>query len=469
MRRGESTRPKRESDLSGKGKVTMVKSSLLISVEIATAILLIAQPVAAQRYDVIDINDPVWGGDTTPQSINDLGIVAGNDWDQLGETRGYAWNVGTLTWVPSLVPFGETEVHDISNTGIIVGASTSNTSFRHATAWDSVLRTVTNLFPASDTSYAWCINNSGWITGSATVSGQSMGFLYRDGSVVDLGALVNPWSVGESGVIVGSDEPLTTAYTWADGTLTALPTLEPGDLINARDINASGTIVGYGTPASLIHYGVIWKSGTVVHSGTLTPGRYSLLSSINDSGVAVGQSGVDEPFVPTARGVIWQNNILMNVNDLIDPDIADVRIIKDLNDINNSGQIAADSHAAEQPWEDQAVLLVPRNEGLTLSSFLPGIAGTRNTLQAIHASPSSRVAFVYGFDLGGATDVPGCGGLRVEISAPVLAGVTQSNGSGVASLSIFVPNPAAGLRVVVQAVDLDGCEVSPPGWIRVPD
>ena len=97
--------------------------------------------------------------------------------------------------------------------------------------------------------------------------------------------------------------------------------------------------------------------------------------------------------------------------------------------------------------------------GMILSGPVPGVAGEINDFVVSGATPGENVYFVYGF-APGSTPVPGCPGETVDITAPTIFGIAAADADGIATVSTFVPGPASGLTIRLQAVDLAGCQVS---------
>lgn len=99
--------------------------------------------------------------------------------------------------------------------------------------------------------------------------------------------------------------------------------------------------------------------------------------------------------------------------------------------------------------------------GILLEEPFPGLPGMLNTLTVTGATPGARVFFVFGFQPG-STLVPGCPGVAVGIENPHIAGSATANQNGEATLTVYVPNAASGLTVVLQAVERARCTVSNP-------
>lgn len=102
-----------------------------------------------------------------------------------------------------------------------------------------------------------------------------------------------------------------------------------------------------------------------------------------------------------------------------------------------------------------------------LAGPVPGQAGTVNQWTISGAAPSTRTWFVYSAS-GGSIEVPGCPGVMLGLSRPVLAGSTTTNGSGEAVFARFVPAGASGRFIGLQAVQPSPCLISNAAWHRFP-
>ncbi|MFG0329421.1 MAG: hypothetical protein ACF8PN_05915 [Phycisphaerales bacterium] len=91
---------------------------------------------------------------------------------------------------------------------------------------------------------------------------------------------------------------------------------------------------------------------------------------------------------------------------------------------------------------------------LTIEGRCPGF----NTACVTGATPRNTVYFAYGFSAG-ATAVPGCPGLSVDINNAKVGGSAVANASGQACITGDIPPVACG-RVIVQAVELATCTKS---------
>ena len=98
-----------------------------------------------------------------------------------------------------------------------------------------------------------------------------------------------------------------------------------------------------------------------------------------------------------------------------------------------------------------------------LAGPTPGIAGQVNQWSVAGASPDTRTYFVYSMT-SGTREVPGCPGVILGMSTPIIAGSTTTDANGNGIFQRFVPAGGAGLDVGVQAVQPATCVISNAGW-----
>jgi cysteine-rich repeat protein len=97
-------------------------------------------------------------------------------------------------------------------------------------------------------------------------------------------------------------------------------------------------------------------------------------------------------------------------------------------------------------------------EALVLDAVNPGTAGVSNRFRARNVANGTTVAFVLSANLG-STPVPGCPGVTVPLSRPVVIGTPRGQG-GEATFDVQVPGNVAGRAFAIVAVDLSTCRVS---------
>jgi probable HAF family extracellular repeat protein len=167
----------------------------------------------------------------TPVAINDLGEI-------VGELNGdvVVWQAGQLT---DLGPGDPTEIND---RGEIVGWQNGD-----AVIWRAGLPT--DIGPGRPVA----INKRGEVTGVHDVQGETHAFLWRNGTITDLGSLGGGWSVptaiSNRGQVVGDSADATglqSGFVWQHGGMTRLPAPDryAGDRTRALAINDHNQIVG---------------------------------------------------------------------------------------------------------------------------------------------------------------------------------------------------------------------------------
>jgi probable HAF family extracellular repeat protein len=152
------------------------------------------------------------------------------------------------------------------------------------------------------------INNRGDVVGTSEVPGQetSRAILWRDGRMFDLGTLGGRGSVAtgvnDLGVVVGYSDTAdndTHAFRWERGVMTDL-----GSFM-ATDVNDRGQIVGgYETPAG--YHAALWSENRLVDLG-VTVGTFSEARAINDRGWIVGNSIPDRD---NAEAFLWRDGTM---------------------------------------------------------------------------------------------------------------------------------------------------------------
>ena len=151
-------------------------------------------------------------------------------------------------------------------------------------------------------SYAYVINDSGWVAGTSQVTGNSAthAFLYCNGLMTDLGTLGGRDSylggINELGQIVGTSyvegDIDGHAFLYSSGTMMDIGTLG-GRTSGATAINERSQVVGTASLASGVSHAFLWEDGATTDLNMLLGPQYSgweLTSAldINDYGWIVG-------------------------------------------------------------------------------------------------------------------------------------------------------------------------------------
>jgi probable HAF family extracellular repeat protein len=189
--------------------------------------------------------------------INNEGMVCGMS---AGPTGAFCWRDGRLLELQPLPGDDNVAVGGINARGQVVGLSQSSTTFRSRAVVfvDGVANEVP--IPASASSSAAGISNGGDIAGTyANRAGEAMAFVYRDGSVTDLGTLgsavrsSSAADINNAKQVVGTstiDIPTpngsfeSRGFLVQDGAMRALPT-PAGFSSTATRVNEGGQVVGW--------------------------------------------------------------------------------------------------------------------------------------------------------------------------------------------------------------------------------
>jgi probable HAF family extracellular repeat protein len=157
-----------------------------------------------------------------------------------------------------------------------------------------------------DSSRAFAVNDQGYVAGDAqTASGEWHAFVYRGGEITDVGpsgVRSRAVAVNASGTVVGNAFPSgdtihgVRPFEWKNGVITYLPLPDGSESGFVRDINDSGTAVGYSTtPCSVCAAGTVgsalrWDDGVLTDLGRLG-GQQGYATAINSEGRIAGGVG----------------------------------------------------------------------------------------------------------------------------------------------------------------------------------
>lgn len=234
---------------------------------------------------------------------------------------------------------------------------------------------------------AFAINASGTIYGMSytdTLANDSTGlptthpFLWKNGSMQDLGTLGGTLAVVGDGLVGGSwgatlndrgqaigtsmlaGDETWHAFLWDKGKMIDLGTLG-GDNSEALAINERGWVMGRSdySPDSPNHHAVLWRDGTRTDLGVVAPCLNSTATAANSLGDVVADLGycTDDPSdLDFNSAFMWRpGRQIVDLNNLVVP--ASSMHIESAFGINDQGEIAA--NALLPTGELHAVLLVP--------------------------------------------------------------------------------------------------------------
>ena len=273
---------------------------------------------------IVDLSLSEGGEDSQPWAINDAGTVVGERGAWTAPYRAFRWTPnaaqGTVGTVLDLPDFGggSGRALGINNAEQIVGYSSPAGGSQRAFLYDGTIHDL-GVPSGWSASYAHAVNDAQprLVIGAAeqspfaraafvwTVAAAGAGYTI---SVSDplpgLGGSQNghsteAWAVNDAGAIVGgASHPAggQRPVRWSAGSLTVMElALLPGQLGGfVTGINAGGTMVGHGSPASgnCFFVALVWSAGSTSNTPpTALPslgGCASGASAINDAGDIAG-------------------------------------------------------------------------------------------------------------------------------------------------------------------------------------
>jgi cysteine-rich repeat protein/probable HAF family extracellular repeat protein len=241
----------------------MLRAERMVALTLALALATARTAAAATMYRVTDVGS-LGGGDSVPTSINAAGQVVGMSATLAPSAVNMGLACGSWSGLSAHV-----EVHAFVYSGSAGGS------------------TLTDVGPSA-APYSWAADigpDGEAVGGAGTYIGPSTGFLYRAGTITDLGTFI-PHAVGPGGLLVGGDTANSVAATYNAGTVTSLGTLG-GSGSSAIAVNAAGQIVGASGTASGGTHAFLFDTG--VMSDLLLPNSPNFAMGIDDAGRIVAQ------------------------------------------------------------------------------------------------------------------------------------------------------------------------------------
>jgi len=202
-----------------------------------------------------------------------------------------------------------------------------STNVQHAFLWSG--GAPRDLSLGGDYSLARAINGAGQVVGySSTPEGRDHAFLFDGAAMIDIGALINGASTyGTTSEAVGINEggeaigvfPVNSypchSFLHSKGALRELGTLG-GSAASARDINASGQVVGSSSlRRDTSSHAFLYSGGALKDLGTLG-GANSSATDISDAGQVVGSADTK---AGASHAFLYSNGFMADLNALIPP------------------------------------------------------------------------------------------------------------------------------------------------------
>lgn len=299
-------------------------------------------PLLASNWTLTDLGT-LGGSETFADSINDLGQVVGmSRVTGDSDTHAFFYDNGVMQ---DLAPINSGDIRasfrlGLNNAGQIASGVMVDDAYYPA-IYNRQTRQTTTLGSLGSTfgftGVAAAINDSGVAVGISYVNSDVRhGFVYRNGTLSDLGSLggySGALAINSGGTAVGfsSDTPngFQRAVIWANNSILDISN---GFESQARGINDSGQVVGETLTLAGNQEAFRWSNGTSENLGTLAPGRSSEAFSINNEGNVVGTAEAITGFTFQTNpitGVIttitnlhnhaflYSNGSMMDLNSLI--------------------------------------------------------------------------------------------------------------------------------------------------------
>jgi probable HAF family extracellular repeat protein len=257
-----------------------------------------AVSLSAGNWSLTDLGT-LGGSETFADSINDLGQVVGMS-RVTGDsgTHAFFYDNGVMQ---DLAPINSGDIRasfrlGLNNSGRIVSGVVTDDAYYPA-IYDRQSGQTTTLGSLGSTSgftgVATAINNSGMAVGiSYLSSGVRHGFVYRNGTMSDLGSLggySGALAINSAGTAAGfsSDSPngFQRAVIWANNSILDISN---GFESEARGINDFGKVVGETMTLAGNQEAFLWSDGSSENLGSLAPSRSSEAFGINNQGDIVG-------------------------------------------------------------------------------------------------------------------------------------------------------------------------------------
>jgi probable HAF family extracellular repeat protein len=358
----------------------------------------------AEVYSVTDLGvftDLPGRTDSRPNAINATGKIAAANVANSAYRAwlyGGAWtNLGTLGGDESLAS-------GINDSNIVVGYSRDPTSTQFGFVWtpggtggvagNPQMRALGTFGGAE--SAAFGINRSNQISGYAQTSSRDHAFIYRNGSMTDLGAALpnnmgNSYGYGinDAGHVVGAgynNNWSSWRAFYYDGTNTTDLGTFGGQNSAALAINNNEVIVGYYTLSSGFDHALRYAGGSMTDLGTLG-GNYSYANGVNNSNVVVGGSFTDASNT-IYHAFIWATNTMTDLNTCLDATgtgwtLVEARAINDAGQIVGTGARGGATHGfLLTPLTPPRITQQPTNATFTCGS---------TAMLTITATPSAVV------------------------------------------------------------------------------
>jgi probable HAF family extracellular repeat protein len=253
-----------------------------------------------------------------PERRNEVGEMVGSEvirdgtlyegvyWNSTGQAFGLPPMAGADPLFGSIHTYG----HGLNNLGQMVGASKEGAPnyFLHAVLWqtkDTPPQDLGFLGKGAyvDYSEAYGINDLAHVVGNSALGTATRGFLWRNGRMIDLGALSGQVVsearvINNQGLIAGKSNLYPVIWKYDVANSNSTPVIQqlpiPSGFFSAQPtaVNDSGDVAGYAGSPSIDAHAILWRNGQAIDLGVWPGGRYSVANGINNLGQIVGAGTV---------------------------------------------------------------------------------------------------------------------------------------------------------------------------------
>ena len=252
-----------------------------------------------------------------PEHVNDSREMAGSEVYGDNVYQGIYWNstgqAFVLLGLAGVDPFYgglHTRAHGINNLSQLVGTGkeAEPNFFTHAALWlnkDTEAVDLGFLGQGIPLNYseAYGINDLTHVVGNSAVDTAIHGFLWRNGQMIDLGALSGQvvseaYAVSNTGLIAGKSNFYPVIWEYDIANPNSTPTISqlpiPVGFFSAtpRAVNDSEDVAGYAGSPNIDAHAILWRAGVAIDLRVWPGGHYSVANGINNLGQIVGTGTV---------------------------------------------------------------------------------------------------------------------------------------------------------------------------------
>jgi len=311
-----------------------------------------------------------------PQAINDNGTIVGFFLNCSDNERAFQWTAGpTFATLPNTPGFYSARAYDLNSSNQIVGRSvlvrnspiSDGFLFQNGSYLD--LGDLMNSTEVEPTGINDATQICGYTNNSST--GPLRAFLWERGKIraleLPIGKHARGRAIDNHSNIVGwmGDLPTFTAFLWIDGNVINIGIPEGSFASEALAISDTGHIAGQHyieiEPGIYRSRGFHWRNGVFTDLGLLPGYDRAFVTGVNDRGEIVGWCQATGQF---SAPFIWRDGVMTDLRTLVD--LPPNTILGGAWDINNQGQIAATGYSPPPNGnaEDFGYRLTPRSKVL---------------------------------------------------------------------------------------------------------